>query len=74
MFEDTAIFGRVEILETFDDEAAARAAGYHYDAHAFAVNDRGAIETVPYKVLARDTDFIHREYCKINKNGGENND
>ena len=53
---DTAIFGRVPLLEVFDDEAEARAAGYYYDGHASGA-DR--------KVLARDTDHVHREFCGV---------
>jgi hypothetical protein len=62
---DTAIFGRVRISEAYGTEAAARAAGYTYDAAVYRVNAFGSREPVPWKVLARWTDFTHKEYCAV---------
>ena len=62
---DTAIFGKVEINELFLDELEARAAGYTYDAAVYRVNAFGSREPVPWKVLARWTDFTHKEYCAV---------
>lgn len=63
----TGIFGEVEIREVFEDELEARAAGYVYDGAAYRVNDFGAVEPVSWKVLARDTDFVHKDYALIKR-------
>lgn len=55
----TAIFGAVTIDEVFDSEADARAAGYAYDGHLIG----GDWPWTYWKVLARNSDFVHREYA-----------
>ena len=60
----TAIFGEVALLEVFETEAAARAAGFVYDAHIAG----GDWPFTDWKVLARSTDFVHREFCAARAN------
>lgn len=62
---DTAIFGRVTVTEMFETEAEARAAGFYFDGHAFLVNDFGAVEVPPFKVLMRDDGANAAEYCVV---------
>lgn len=64
-YVETGIFGAVVISEVYATEAEARRAGYCYDAAAYRVNAFGAREPVPYKVLARWTDFTHKIYCVV---------
>ena len=61
----TAIFGEVEIGDVYASEAEARAAGFVFDAAAYEVNAFGGREAPKYKVLARWTDFVHKEYAKV---------
>jgi hypothetical protein len=63
----TGIFGEVEIGEVFADEEEARRAGYCYDAAAYQINAFGGKEPVPWKVLGRWTDFMHKEYAKVGR-------
>ena len=60
----TAIFGEVALLEVYDSEAEARRAGYCYDAHIAG----GDWPYAGWKVLARSTDFVHREFCAARAN------
>ena len=65
IYEETAIFGRVEILEEYGSEEEARRAGYTYDAHVYRRNEFGAKEPVMYKVMARATNFVQRDYARV---------
>ena len=68
MNEHTALFGVVEICRVFEDEAAARRAGYVFDAHVYGVNVFGGMEPVPYKVMVRWKDNLTAEFARV---GGE---
>lgn len=65
---DTAIFGKVNISEVFEQELEAREAGYCYDAHAYLINVFGGMEPVSWKVLARASGRSEWEFCKVMNN------
>ena len=65
----TSLFGAVTISEVYASEAEARAAGYVFDAAAYIRNAFGGREAPKYKVLARWTDFVHKEYCVVTDEG-----
>lgn len=64
-YVETGVFGEVAISEEFATEAEARAAGYTFDAAAYARDIFGGIEPPAWKVLAKDTDFTHKVYCVV---------
>ncbi len=59
----TAIFGEVDVMEVFETEEAARAAGYYFDGHAYLIGEFGGVEVAPYKVLARDNCCSYSDMC-----------
>lgn len=64
-YVETGVFGEVAISEEYATEAEARAAGYTFDAAAYARDQFGGIEPPRWKVLAKDTDFVHKSYCIV---------
>lgn len=64
-YVETGVFGEVVISAEYATEAEARAAGYTFDAAAYARDIFGGIEPPSWKVLARDTDFVHKSYCIV---------
>lgn len=64
-YVETGVFGEVAISAEYATEAEARTAGYTFDAAAYARDRFGGIEPPAWKVLARDTDFVHKTYCIV---------